>query len=129
MICLRKHLRLWTSAWLVCQIATYSALLPRDCCAAHAHRAKPVEAAQESPDGATCAMHHAEPDPKPVEECSWRGTCGGPLSALAALFAHQGILPASVVVARETPSAALSVQPRERAASHLIQPDPQPPRA
>ena len=35
MTIIRRRLRLWVTAWLVFQVASLSALVPRDCCAAH----------------------------------------------------------------------------------------------
>ena len=35
MTIIRRRLRLWVAAWLVFQVASLSALVPRDCCAAH----------------------------------------------------------------------------------------------
>ena len=35
----RRHLRGGAATWLVCHVLAFSALVPRDCCAAHAHGA------------------------------------------------------------------------------------------
>jgi hypothetical protein len=73
----RRHLRAWASTWLVIQVLSLSALLPRDCCAAHRLHKGP--AAHGAADEAACAMHPAQ---KPEPECSLRGTCNGPVLAL-----------------------------------------------
>ena len=35
MTVLRRRLRFWVTTWLVFQVVSLSALVPRDCCAAH----------------------------------------------------------------------------------------------
>jgi hypothetical protein len=68
MTILRRHVRLWATAWLVLQAASLSAFVPRDCCAAHRPEvAKPSchEVAPQShcpmraADGKPCPMHRA----------------------------------------------------------------------
>src|SRR5688500_16146333 len=128
---MRVRLRLWTIAWLLCYVGSYSALIPRDCCASHAHRPKPVEKAIEVAGNATCALHHAlpEPEPSPRSACSWRGTCGGPMAALASFLSNNGVLPNSVDITFDSSLRAFASYPRERVASLSVAPDPRPPRA
>lgn len=118
-------------AWLLCHVASYSALLPRDCCAAHAHRPAAVQDVGKKGATVTCDMHHAEAAAAPAAEpeCSLRGTCAGPMAALASLFSNQGILPAAVVL---TPASSTETTPsrlRENVVSLFLSPDSPPPRA
>ena len=77
---IRRHARAWATAWLLWQTLSLLALAPRDCCAAHTHRATARQAA--AADAAAC-HDHAMHQPAPVEpECSLRGTCNGPTLAL-----------------------------------------------
>lgn len=101
MTLLRQHLRLWVAAWLVFQVVSLSAFVPRDCCAAH----RPP--AQEQAGDPVC--HHPQQAPEPVPECTLRGGCNGPLSILGALLSPHAVLvePArieSVALAAATPS-------------------------
>ena len=76
----RRHLRFGAATWLVCHVLAFSALLPRDCCAAHAHAgAVPVDQAtvDHSAHGmpaATGHQHHASPAPEDGAQCpnAWR---------------------------------------------------------
>jgi hypothetical protein len=90
---LRRHLRLGVATWLACHVLAFSALLPRNCCAAHAHgpatsastgadhsahagHAMPAAlatahaspGAAESFDGASCPMRGADGAPCPMHE-------------------------------------------------------------
>jgi hypothetical protein len=122
---------MWAVTWLLCYVASYSALLPRDCCAAHAHRSRPTAAkAAEAAADATCSLHHApEPEPPPPAECSLRGTCGGPIAALASFLSSHGILPGTVDVNRDANITTFALHIRENATSLAVAPDPHPPRA
>lgn len=53
----RRHLRLGVTTWLVCHVLAFSALLPRDCCAAHSHAAHGHEAAPDAVDHSAHAGH------------------------------------------------------------------------
>ena len=68
---LRRHVRLWATAWLVLQAASLSAFVPRDCCAAHrpavakqtCHEVAPkAHCPMRAADGKPCPMHRA-PEP------------------------------------------------------------------
>ena len=144
---LRRRLHGWVTAWLVFQVVSVSALVPRDCCDAHAHAAKAAEPCHDTvaashctmpvPDGTPCPMHreqashheHGRPPADPVEDCSMRGICDGPEVAFMALLSHAGVLTESVIVPVDL-DARESVAPiREHIASRLASPDPPPPRA
>src|ERR1043165_6203125 len=111
----RRHLRFFAAAWVLFQATSLSALVPRACCLAHqaaaaakadCHEHAPApDCEMSSADGAPCGMHHmhgsmhepaAPTNPKPINECAVRGMCGGPLSALFAIFSTQGILTDSI---------------------------------
>jgi hypothetical protein len=128
---MRARLRSCTVAWLLCHVASYSALFPKDCCAAHAHRTPRVQEAAQPADQATCEMHHAEPAPEPAAEpeCSLRGTCAGPMATLASLLSNQGVLPTYASVARDSSTETHDARVRENAVSLFISPDAPPPRA
>ncbi len=102
MSALRKRLSAWSIAWLLCQVASLSALLPPGCCAAHQVAAETPEechktaAADQCPmhtaDGQVCPMHQGASSGSRVRECAMRGTCNGPTVALGSLFSIPGIL-------------------------------------
>jgi hypothetical protein len=85
---IRRHARAWVLAWLVCQVASLSAFVPRDCCAAH--RAAPVKAAD-----APCPMHARQTE---QDRCTLRGTCGGPMAALPLVWTSPGVAPATLTL-------------------------------
>lgn len=61
MTLVRRHLRRGVVAWLACHVLTFTALVPRDCCAAHGHAEVP----------AARAAHHeaAMPATEPAPPC------------------------------------------------------------
>jgi hypothetical protein len=120
MTIVRRHLRLFVAAWLVFQVASLSALVPRECCLAH----KPV-----ATDGHGKACHEAVPAPDNGKRCSLRGTCDGPMAALFALLSNHGVLTDSIAVAPDLHPGAPPIQIRESLVSRLPSPDPPPPRA
>lgn len=142
MTTIRAGLRHWVTAWLVFQVASLSALVPRACCVAHRpavavtpHSCHESAAAQPCPmpaaDGTPCPMHRGQGDAgeKPATQCSMRGMCDGPVAALFALLSTYGV-PAErfeMAAAFHTSSAALDS--RESLTSRLASPDPPPPRA
>lgn len=144
MTTIRRHLRLWATTWLVVQAGWVSALVPRDCCAAHqpatAHANdschEPAAAAHcpmPSADGTPCPMHRpAEPrehHQSSTNECALRGTCEGPMSALFALLSNHGILPDSAAAIPNIGIASTSLPARENIVGRRDSPDPPPPRA
>jgi hypothetical protein len=135
-------------AWMVFQVVSLSALVPRDCCEAHAHKAAmpsshdhtgahcPMQAA----DGKPCPMHEAPasehhhhgtvPDETapPDDGCMMRGSCDGPDAGFIALLSHAGMLTESAGTVDD-----LDMQPavdriHEQVVSRLESPDPPPPR-
>ena len=111
MTTIRRGLRLWVTAWLVFQVASLSALVPRDCCFVH----RPA-AAEES-------CHQ----PAPVK-CAMRATCDGPMAALLTMLSNLGIPPATVDLTLDLQSSQPTVTSRENLISDSTPPDPPPPR-
>jgi len=83
----RRHLRTGAATWLICHVLAFSALLPRDCCAAHAHAGAPGEAAVDHSahagheTAATGHEHHGSAAPAAADEgayCPMRGADGAP---------------------------------------------------
>lgn len=145
----RRHPRLWVTAWLLFQVASLSALVPRNCCAAHQPAAVKTEhsshdsaLAADCPmlaaDGAACPMHRGHVEHRehgersshegPSGECSIRGRCAGPMASLLALLSNQGVLPAGVAALPGVDSSSVSPAVRESVVSRLASPDPPPPR-
>jgi hypothetical protein len=126
MSALRRHIRVWTLAWLVFQAASLSAFVPRDCCAAHgAHRAH-QEAAPAAAGEAQCPMHRpAAPEP----ECSLRSVCDGPLLALPAVWSTPGPVPASLTLAPDASDSENLTRGATRPLSADVLPKTPPPRA
>jgi len=130
--------RLWVAAWLLFQVASLSALVPKDCCAAH-HAAAPTkqhschedagapDSAMET--GAHCPMHHNGGNgEEPASGCTMRGTCSGPMAALMSFLSNTGVLTDSFKL---TPTLHAGFAPdplREHLTSRLASPDPPPPR-
>jgi hypothetical protein len=98
---LRQRVRAVAFAWLVCQVASLSAFVPAQCCAAHAAEAAAKqkaaschEAAPVAPqDGDACPMHHPAGS---HDCCKMTNGCDGPGVQLTGLFAYVGMI--------ETPS-------------------------
>ena len=94
----RRHLRLGAATWLMCHVLAFSALAPRDCCAAHAHgaiatratagvdhsahgqAASAVDHAAHGMPAASAAdhQHHASPAESDGAQCPMRGVDGAP---------------------------------------------------
>jgi hypothetical protein len=62
MAMLRRKLRVVALTWLVFQVAWLTALVPRDCCAAH----RPAENCHESASATHCPMRSADGTPCPM---------------------------------------------------------------
>lgn len=68
---LRHHLRFWVTTWLVFQVVSVAALVPRDCCAGHSAPATKekschadvaaVECPLKGPNAQQCPMHQSQP--------------------------------------------------------------------
>jgi hypothetical protein len=144
MATIRRHLRTWATAWLVVQAGWVSALVPRDCCAAHQPATVHAnESCHESAAAAHCPMPSADGTPCPkhrpseprehhqssTNECAWRGTCEGPMAALFALLSNHGILPEAAAAIPKIGAVSSSLPVRESIVSRRDSPDPPPPRA
>lgn len=122
MSAVRRHLRRGVVAWLVCHALTFSALMPRDCCAAHAHAAR-AEAAPEGDAG--CPMHDGA---APEADCAMAGACQTPGAALAAVLLQAAVLEP---LAHVTPHLSPVARPHPRTVSTrtlACPPDAPPPR-
>ncbi len=141
----RRHLRLGAATWLVCHVLAFSALAPRDCCAAHAHGGAAVDtapavdhsahgmpasaaghehhAAPAESDGALCPMRGADGAPCPMHgadgaapaACRMTGVCNQPAAALAAVLMQAAV-----------PQAAFALLPRDAAGYTVAAFDAQP---
>jgi hypothetical protein len=140
---IRRSLRLWVAIWLVVQMASLSALVPRDCCAAHSSAARAAKpscheqvAATQCPmratDGTPCPMHrggHGEASETTPDSCTMRGTCSGPMAALVAQLSNYGVLPAALQVPPDLHRGSVTVDSDEDLPSRFTPPDSPPPRA
>jgi hypothetical protein len=115
---LRRLLKHFVFAWLVCQSASLLALAPVSCCAAHE---VPAEAAEchggadgscpmHAGTGDDCPLHASTADAEP--SCVMRGVCNGPATLLAALIPMPAVLAteASVVAAESRATIASRVE-------------------
>jgi hypothetical protein len=142
MASLRRHLRLLVTAWLAVQLASLSALVPRDCCSSHRPAATVKErgchenaAATRCPmraaDGTPCPMHrdsqHADEGSRDM--CSMRGTCKGPMAALLAQLSNVGILATSFSVLPDLRATGTISTASEDLVGRFTPPDTPPPRA
>jgi hypothetical protein len=152
----RRHLRLGAATWLMCHVLAFSALLPRDCCAAHAHATAPEPAvavdhsahgmaattghehhtAPAPADGDACPMRGADGAPCPMHDsgaaspvaCQMTGICGQPSAALAAVLMQAAVPPAPFAL---LPSSAFTASPAaadDHPHSLALPPDSPPPR-
>jgi hypothetical protein len=142
MTTIRRRLRFWVAAWLVFQVASLSALVPRACCVAYRAAATDKEpdchgnsAASHCPmpaaDGTPCPMHqsgHHDAGEASSDRCSMRATCDGPVAALFALLSNYGVLSDSYVMSPDVHAGSVSLQTRETLISRLAPPDSPPPR-
>jgi hypothetical protein len=148
MTAFRGRLRLCVAIWLVLQVASLSAFVPLDCCAAH--RPPVSEAApscHDNPDATHCPMHGPDGQPCPMHgghgaghqapptsepsnhDCALRGTCNGPMAALLTLLWQSGVLTDAVVAPPDFLGARVAAAPLEHLISFLAAPDSPPPRA
>jgi hypothetical protein len=142
MVLLRRHLRLLTVAWLAVQLASFSALVPRDCCSTHRPAASVKErGCHENAAATRCPMRAADGTPCPMHQdsrhagegssdtCSMRGTCKGPMAALLAQLSNVGILTVSLSVLPDLYAAGILSTASEDPVGHFTPPDTPPPRA
>lgn len=150
----RRHLRTGAATWLICHVLAFSALLPRDCCAAHAHAAEagavdhsahgmpaPTghehHAASAPADGDACPMRAADGAPCPMHEgrgaaspaaCQMTGICSQPAAALAAVLMQAAVPPAPFALLPSPWSIALAIAADEHPHSLALPPASPPPR-
>lgn len=113
-----------------------TALLPRDCCAAHpagAHARSLAEAsAPAEPEPCPMSDHESSRESSRAEptsdECTLRAVCNGPLAALASLLSAQGVTPDAVSVAADCHVELLTPLSTGTVGSVSAHPDPPPPR-
>ena len=127
----RRRLRAVATAWLLLQAASLSAIVPRDCCAAH--RADAVRVARNCHQTATVEFeshghHHAQP-PVNRDTCALRGACDGPMAGFLAQLSLQGVLGQPPQLSRQLIVEDYRAQTREHLTSRLVPPDSPPPRA
>ena len=139
MTTIRRRLRLFVAAWLVIQAASLSALVPRECCAAHrqAHdaepgcheKAAPARCPMPAADGTPCPMHRTKDTAQRSDDtCSMRGTCDGPVAALLAQLSNYGLVTDSFELLPDLHVTSARIHPREHLTGRLAPPDPPPPR-
>lgn len=147
----RRYLRRGVVAWLVCHALTFTALVPRDCCAAHGHAAlasdetapsagdvPPCHEAVAEPapppgahcdmaaaDGAACPMHRPGAAPG---SCAMSALCHAPESALAAVVLQAAVLVRIGLPVPDRGAAAIVLPPDSSARSLAVAPDAPPPR-
>jgi hypothetical protein len=120
------------------QVASLSALVPRDCCASHrpaaatsdCHQdvAPPPHCPMAAAEGAPCPMHVSEA-PSPQDDCVMRGSCNGPMAALAVLLPGHGILAEPTRCPPDLPALGRVDVSAETAFDRARPPDPPPPHA
>jgi hypothetical protein len=105
--------------------------VPRDCCAEHRRAATVPESHHEASDAhhAHGAVHHPAPASDHDRTCVMRGTCNGPLDAIATLFMGPG-LPLTPYSLLDDSAARRTMSPAEASAlDSLTLPATPPPRA
>jgi hypothetical protein len=149
---LRRHMRVWTAIWALGQCTTVAAFVPRDCCAAHRSHTDETASPRcdETTPGAQCPMRGRDGPPCPMHpasatethdhdshqdapasdaDCVLRGTCNGPLAALAVLLSDHGITPDAVTIAPKLQGGPPLPRPVAVVLATSTAPDPPPPRA
>src|SRR5262245_37942618 len=132
---LRRHIRGFATAWLLFQVASLSALVPRDCCAAHRPvQQKKSDMACHETAAAPIAAHgghamHRATTPDKSDECKLRGACDGPMAGFIAQLSLQGVLGDPFQLAPSMVAGSLDEQSREHLIGRLAPPDAPPPRS
>jgi hypothetical protein len=125
----------YVAAWLIFQAAALSAVVPRDCCAAHRPAAAKADPAchDAAPPAQDAHAHHsraaADRGAAPDDTCSLRGSCGGPMAGFLAQLSLHGVLGDRPQLGLDLVGTHLEPLGREHLASRLIPPDSPPPRA
>ena len=100
--------------------------------------APPPDCTMGQAEGAPCAMHHmhgstdrhaAPPAEKPAGDCAIRGLCGGPLSAIFAIFSTQGVLPDRIESLSALDGTSTTLTVTDQLIGLFVPPDAPPPRA
>jgi hypothetical protein len=116
MAILRRRLRAFVVSWMLVQAGTVLSLVPQDCCADH----RPAQ--REAP----CPMHRsAEPD----DTCVFRGTCDGPMAALAVWLPQPGLFSESFRTLPDLETVPASDAAPDNLVTRQTPPDTPPPRA
>lgn len=148
----RRHLRAGTTAWLLGYAASFTALVPHDCCEAHAHRgaaSHAEHAAAEAPchetaapapavgdhcpmpahdaTGAACPMHGGAAA-APAEDCRFTGVCNVPAAALSAVVMSAAVPVTAFTLSTPVLALAPPLLVEERLVSRVRPPDSPPPR-
>jgi hypothetical protein len=113
---LRRRLRAYVVSWMLVQAGALVSLVPQDCCAAH----RPAE--QEAP----CPMHRSA---EPEDTCVFRGTCDGPMAALAVWLPQPGLFSEAFVTVPDLRTLAGNDPAPENLVTRQTPPDTPPPRA
>jgi hypothetical protein len=145
----RRHLRGGVTAWLLGHALTFTALVPRDCCAAHAHAAhgdhQAAAVESDAPpchdsapatapgahcemaaaDGAACPMHARVPQ---APDCTMTGVCGAPAAMLQAVLMQPAVPAAPTTLAPLLLAEAVSHPAAPAPRSLASPPDAPPPR-
>jgi hypothetical protein len=134
MSAVRRHLRVYVTAWLLFQAAALSAIVPRDCCAAHRPAAAKASCHEATPLPQDVHAHHHGSAPETAtegdaDECSMRGACGGPMAGFLAQLSLQCVLGSRPQVAPDVAGTDIDSSSREHLISRLAAPDSPPPRA
>lgn len=154
----RRHLRRGVTVWLLCHALTLSALVPRDCCAMHAHATAATAAAHDHggvPAEAEAAPCHEEAAPVaatpapgghcdmpssdgaacPMHQsgamptgCAMTGVCHAPEAVLAAVLWHAVPAPVAPTVAVPAVVTVVSRAADVSPTSLAVPPDAPPPR-
>jgi len=145
MTLVRRHVRLFATAWVLFQATSLSALVPRACCLAHqmallsdCHEKAAPEASVSTANEAAPPMHHdhghmheqsSDRAPAPAHDCALRGTCDGPAAALFTLLSTDGVLTDSVIATVDFLSTGSISVSRDQLIPQFESPDAPPPRA
>jgi hypothetical protein len=130
MTALRRRVRAVAFAWLLCQVASLSAFVPAECCAAHAAEAVAKEKAaschEAAPkDGDACPMHHQS---RAHDCCTITNGCAGPGIQLTGLFAFVGVIETPATSSVTLESAPATVAGAAPLLYRLTTPDSPPPK-
>jgi hypothetical protein len=129
---LRRHVRLIAIAWLVFQAASFSTLVPRDCCAAHRPvpaRADCHETAPPATPADAHANHHGGAASEDDDACTLGGVCDGPMAGFLSQLSLHGVLTDPLQVTPALAEGRFAARARENLVARLVPPDSPPPRA